>query len=40
MLYCIDIFNEFATSAAKTTQYWFNALINESFEVEQPIDDQ
>ena len=34
MLYCIDIFNQFAINAAKTTQYWFNALGNESFEVE------
>jgi len=25
MLYWIDIFNEFAINAAKTTQYWFNA---------------
>ena len=34
MLYYIDIFNELAINAAKTTQYWFNALGNEYFEVE------
>lgn len=35
VIYWIDIYNEFATDAAKLTEYWFNAFVNPSTEREE-----
>jgi hypothetical protein len=35
VIYWIDMYNEFATDAAKLTEYWFNAFVNPSTEREE-----
>ena len=39
IIYWIDMYNEFATDAAKLTEYWFNAFVNPSTEREEKNDD-
>ena len=40
IIYWIDMYYEFATDAAKLTEYWFNAFVNLSTEREEKNDDE
>jgi hypothetical protein len=40
IIYWIDMYNEFATDAAKLTEYWFNAFVNPSTKREEKNDEK
>jgi hypothetical protein len=40
IIYWIDMYNEFATDAAKLTEYWFNTFVNPSTKREEKNDEK